>query len=191
MNKHKTMIIAALAVVFASSSAWAIKDPETSVVFPDSSKCLGEDAKAAAVGVREATFGIDVYAVVLYVSPKAAGKSVRSTNECVKLSMRFVRDVGASKIKDAWIKGFKKNGLSAGDATVKKLLSITDQEIKKKGKMVIVAKGGTVVYSYMGKSVTITGASKLARAIKSIYLGGGSPTPALIKDLKKRGVAQP
>ena len=105
--------------------------------------------------------------------------------------MRFVRDVGASKIKDAWIKGFKKNGLAASDASVQKLLSITDQEIKKKREMVIVMKGGSVVYSYMGKSVTITGASKLARAIKNIYLGKGSPTPELIKDLRKRGVAKP
>lgn len=168
-----------------------IKDPETGVVFPGSSKCMGETARAAAVGVREATFGIDIHAVVLYVSSKAEGKIVRMTNECVKFAFRFVREVSARKIKDAWIKGFRKNDLMASDATVQKLLGIIDQAIKKRGEMVVVIKSGTVVYTYIDKSIKITDARKLGRAIKSIYLGGGSPTPKLIKDLKMRGVAKP
>ncbi len=178
-------------LTLAVSPASAIKDPETSVVFPDTSTCDGAPAVAAGVGVREATFGIDVYAVVLYANAKAKGISLRATDECVKIRMRFVRDVGAGKIKKAWIKGFKKNGLAKNDATVQKLLSITDREIKKHKEMILEIHGAKVVYTYMGKSVTITGAAKLGKAIRKIYLGSGSPTPELIKSVKKRGVAKP
>lgn len=182
--------IAVLILVLGlSTHAWAIKDPETGLSFSDQSKCGGVSASAAGVGVREATFGIDVYAVVLYTAAK--GESIRSTDKCVKIQMRFVRDVGADKIRKAWIKGFKKNGLAKSDASVQKLLSITSNEIKKKQEMIVEIAGNKVIYSYQGKSVTIENASKLAKAIKSIYLGKGSPTPELIKDIKKRGIAQP
>lgn len=186
-----TFVIALLGAICITTSAWAIKDPETGVTFPDSSSCGGAAATAAGVGVREATFGIDVYAVVLYVNAAAKGSSIRSTNACVKIHMKFVRDVGADKIKKAWIKGFGKNGLGKSDPTVQKLLSITDREIKKRKSMILEVKGSKVIYTYMGKSVTITGAAKLGKAIKKIYLGSGSPTPELIKDIKKRGVAKP
>jgi hypothetical protein len=186
----RSVVVATLLLTLAGP-AWAIKDPETGETFPDKVKCEGADAQAAGVGVREATFGVDVYAVVLYVSTKAKGKSVRGTDECVMIRARFVRDVGVDKIKEAWLGGFKKHGLSAGDATVKKFLGAIKGEMKKKKEMVMITAGDKVVHKYMGSTVTISGAKKLASAIKKIYLGGGSPTPALVKDLGKRGFAKP
>ncbi|MBW2733695.1 MAG: chalcone isomerase family protein [Deltaproteobacteria bacterium] len=174
-----------------SSTAWGIKEPETGRTFPNTTTCGGAQAKAAGVGVREATFGIDVYAVVLYASDKAAGQSVRSTSECIKIRARFVRDVGADKIRAAWLKGFKKNGLSASDPTVTKFLGVVGGEMKKNREMVMEMHGSKVIHKYMGKTVTVTGAAKLARALKSIYTGSGSPTPELLKDLKKRGMVRP
>ena len=171
-------------------SAWAIKDPETGVVFPDSVSCGGGKARAAAVGVREATFGVDVYAVVLYVSPKAAGKSVRATSACVKIRARFVRKVGADKVRGAWVKGFKKYGVS-NDPAAKKFLGLINGEIKKNREMVMTTYGSTVVFQYMRAKVTIAKAPRLASAVKKVYLGSGSPTPTLVKDLRKRGVAKP
>jgi hypothetical protein len=178
-------------MLLVASPAWAIKDPETGVNFPDQTQCGGAKAKAAGVGVREATMGVDVYGVVLYVSTKALGKSVQATQECVKIRARFVREVGEGKIRDAWLKGFKKNGLSAGDATVKKFLGVIKGEIKEHKDMVMEVQKDRVIFSYMKKKVTITGAKKLATAVKRIYLGSGSPTPTLVKDVKKRGVARP
>jgi hypothetical protein len=170
--------------------ARAIKDPETGVTFPDQVKCDGEQAKAAGVGVREATFGVDVYGVVVYVSPKAKGKSIRATDECVLLRAKFVRDVGVDKITEAWNKGFKKYGV-AGSAQAKKFLSVIKKEMKKFGNMTMMVHGDKVVHKFMGGSVTVKGAKKLGAAIKKIYLGGGSPTPKLIKDVSKRGFAKP
>jgi hypothetical protein len=106
----------ALALWFSlaiSTTAWAIKDPETGVVFPDKSRCAGKQAKAVGVGVREATFGVDVYGVALYAGPSALGQSLRKTKGCVKIQAQFVRDVGADKIRKAWIDGLKKKGVAA------------------------------------------------------------------------------
>ena len=132
MEQEGVMLGRAAAVFVISLAmampAWAIKDPETSESFPDQMACEGEQAQAAGVGVREATFGVDVYGAVVYVSPKARGKSIRSTDECVAIRARFVRDVGADKIKEAWLGGFKKQGLSASDATVKKFVGIIGGE---------------------------------------------------------------
>lgn len=189
--KSSRCLLLACALMLISSTAWGIKDPETGRSFPDTTTCGGSPAKAAGVGVREATLGIDVYAVVLYVSNKAAGQSVRATSECVKIRARFVRDVAADKIRAAWLKGFKKYGLSASDATVVKFMGVLGGEMKKNKEMAMTMHGAKVTHRFMGKTVTVTGAAKLARAIKSIYVGGGSPTPELVKDLKKRGVARP
>ena len=179
------------ALLMLGSPAWAIKDPETGVVFPNKVKCDGAGATAAGVGVREATLGVDVYAVVLYVNPKAAGKSVRATSACVKIRARFVRDVDADKVRGAWVKGFKKHGLSTSDPVVKKFLGIIRGEIKKRQEMVMTTSAGKVIFRYAGRAVTITRAAKLASAIKKVYLGSSSPTPTLVKDLRKRGVARP
>lgn len=190
MSKVRAIVITA-ALTLLASPAWAIKDPETGLSFPDTTKCGGATAKAAAVGVREATMGIDVYAIVVYVGPAVKGKSVVGSSGCVKIRARFVRDVGLDKIKAAWKKSLKRSGLSASDAKVAKFLGVISSEMKKKREMMMMVKGGTVTHKYMGRSVTITGAAKLATAIKRTYLGSGSPTPTLIKDLKKRGVARP
>ncbi len=179
------------ALTLTGLNAWAIKDPETDVVFPDTTRCLGATGKAAGVGVREATMGIDVYAVVVYVGPKALGKSVRATSACVKIRTRFVRTVGADKVRTAWVKGFKKYGISATDPKAKKFLGIIAGKIKKGQAMNMTTKGAKVVFRYAGAKVTITGAARLASVVKKIYLGSGSPTPALVKDLRKRGVAKP
>jgi len=184
-------IVTLCALVGASAPARAIQEPETKQVFPDQVPCDGAKAIAAAAGVREAAFGVDVYGVVLYVAPEAKGKSVTGTEACVCIRARFVRDVGADKIREAWISGLKKHGLSAGDAAVKQFLGLIGAEMKKGGEMVMTTHGDKVVFKYMKRSVTIAGARKLAGAIKKVYLGSGSPTPALSKDLGRRGVAKP
>jgi Chalcone isomerase-like len=190
MNNLRRLIVAGV-VLTLGAPAWAITDPETKQSFPGQTACDGVKAKAAGVGVREATMGIDVYAVVVYVSPKAKGKSIRATSECVKIRARFVRDVEADKVRDAWKKGFRKYGLSTGDATVKKFLSVIRGEIKEKREMVMMTSGDKVVHTYMGRKVTITGAKKLAAAIKKVYLGGSPPAPTLVKSVRGRGVAKP
>ena len=108
MSSSMRVVLVSISSLLIASSAQAIKDPETGVSFPDSTKCAGAPAKAAGVGVREATMGIDVYAAVLYTTDKAAGKSLRGTDECVKIKTRFVRNVEAEKIRGAWVDGFKK-----------------------------------------------------------------------------------
>lgn len=188
---HLQRLVITGGLLAMTGTAHAIKDPETGVSFPDTARCAGASAKAAGVGVREATLGIDVYAVVVYVAKDIAKKSVRWSHGCVLIRARFVRDVGADKIRDAWKKGLMKNGVSSGDPALKKFLSVIRGEMKEKREMVMEIKRGSVAFKYMGHKVSIAKASKLGRAIKKLYLGSGSPTPALVKSVRKRGVAKP
>lgn len=173
------------------SSAWAIKEPETGLTFPDQSSCAGEPARAVGVGVREATFGVDVYGVVLYASAAAKGQSLRQTAACVKIQARFVRDVGADKIRKAWLDGLKKKGLPASERAVRAMLGVITSEMKKKQLMVIECRKDSVQFHYMGRNVTVDRAAQLSRAIRRIYLDAGSPTPSLVKDIAKRKLARP
>lgn len=191
MQATRILGVVGILVLVLSSNAWAIKEPETGQRFPDQVTCEGKPARAAGVGVREATFGVDVYAVVVYMSEEAKGASVRGTDACVMIRARFVRDVGLDKIQEAWHQSFKRQGLSTSDPAVKKFLSVITAEMKENREMLMVTHGDKVRHKFMGKSVTVTGSKKLADAIKGTYLGGGSPTPNLIKDLKKRGYARP
>ncbi|MCA9667854.1 MAG: chalcone isomerase family protein [Myxococcales bacterium] len=186
-----TKALVTAAALLVASNAWAIKDPETGVNFSNTSKCGGASATAAGVGVREATFGIDVYAVVVYVSDSMKGKSITNTSGCAKFMLKFVRDVGAGKIKDAWAKSLKRHGVSPSDANVQKFLKVITGEMKKHKYMIFEVNGSDIFHSFMGRTVRVTGAAKLARAIKATYLKSGSPTPTLVKDVRKRGVAKP
>ena len=186
-----TRLVVIGVMMASASSAWALKDPETGQAFANTSRCGGRPAKAAGVGVREATFGIDVYAVVVYVAPSVEGKSIRRSSGCVKILARFVRKVASAKVLAAWKKSLKRNGVSPTSPAAKKFLSVITGDMRKLGFMVMETKGSKVYHKFMNKSVTVRGARKLARAIRATYLGGGSPTPKLIKDVKKRGVAKP
>lgn len=179
-------------VLLSSQRAWGIKDPETGVTFPDSSTCGAKPAKAAGVGVREATFGVDVYAVVVYASPEGFGKSLRaSADACVKIVARFVREVDAEKVRGAWLEGLGKQGLTPQDASVKRLLGAVRGPMKKSGQLVLEVQKEQVTFQYLSRRVSITSAPRLARAVKGIYLGPSSPTPSLVEDLRRRGIAKP
>ncbi|MCB9555926.1 MAG: chalcone isomerase family protein [Deltaproteobacteria bacterium] len=173
-------------------TAEAIKDPETGQHFADTTTCGGQPAQVVGVGVREAMMGIDVYAVAIYASKAAqTDSSLQKTSGCVKILDRFVRNVPASKIRDAWHKGFKQQGISASDPLLKQFMAAVDSDMKKHGFMVLEIDQDRVFYRYQKRSVSLTKASALGRAIKAIYLGPSSAIPTLVKSVKALGRARP
>src|SRR5262249_19452486 len=84
------------------------------VKVPDSVKAGGIDLVLNGLGIRKATFlNVKVYVAGLYLPQKSgdAGKII-GANQPWQLVLRFVRDVAASDIRDAFAEGFGKN---AGD----------------------------------------------------------------------------
>ena len=82
--------------------------------FSDSVKAGGADLLLNGLGIRKATFlAVKVYVAGLYLPKKSgdAGKII-GANQPWQLVLRFVHDVDASDMRDAFEEGFKKN---AGD----------------------------------------------------------------------------
>ena len=74
------------------------------VKVPDSVKAGGNDLVLNGLGIRKATFlNVKVYVAGLYLPQKSgdAGKII-GANQPWQLVLRFVRDVDASDIRDAW-----------------------------------------------------------------------------------------
>ena len=81
------------------------------VKVPDSVKAGNTDLVLNGLGIRKATFvKVKVYVAGLYL-PQKSGEAAKiiGANQPWQLVLRFVRDVDASDIRDAFEEGFKKN----------------------------------------------------------------------------------
>ena len=154
------------------------------VKVPDSVKAGGTDLVLNGLGIRKATFlNVKVYVAGLYLPQKSgdAGKII-GANQPWQLVLRFVRDVDASDIRDAWQEGFEKNSadkLAALQPRIKTLnarmvafkegqyLSFTDDPAK-----------GIVVDVNGASGAAIEGAD-FADALLSIWLGREPPNEEL------------
>ena len=81
------------------------------LVFPDSVQVTGKTLLLNGLGVREATFlSIDVYVAALYLQSKSqAAQKIVESNQIKRITMTFVRNVEAPKLRDAWTEGYQKN----------------------------------------------------------------------------------
>jgi Chalcone isomerase-like len=84
------------------------------VQFPDSVKAGNTELVLNGLGLRKATiFSVKVYVAGLYLPKKSGdGGQIAGANQPWELVLRFVHDVDASEIRDAFEEGFKK---AAGD----------------------------------------------------------------------------
>jgi len=154
------------------------------VKVPDSVKAGGTDLVLNGLGIRKATFlNVEVYVAGLYLPQKSgdAGKIIGS-NKPWQLVLRFVRDVDASDIRDAWEEGFEKN---AGD----KLATLQPRIKTLNARMVDFKEGQYLSFTNdpaKGAAVDVNGASgaviegeDFANALLSIWLGREPPNEDL------------
>ena len=185
MFKH-AQLLAFVAVVLASLalSAPGLGAECLDVKIPDSVKAGGSDLVLNGLGIRKATFlNVKVYVAGLYLPQKSgdAGKII-GANQPWQLVLRFVRDVDASDIRDAWEEGFKKN---AAD----KLAALQPRIETLNARMVDFKEGQYLSFTddpAKGIAVDVNGASgaaiegaDFANALLSIWLGREPPNEDL------------
>jgi hypothetical protein len=154
------------------------------VKVPDSVKAGGVDLVLNGLGIRKATFlNVKVYVAGLYLPQKSgdAGKIIGASQPW-QLVLRFVRDVDASDIRDAWEEGFEKN---AGD----KLATLQPRIKTLNARMVDFKEGQYLSFTddpAKGVAVDVNGASgaaiegaDFAAALLSIWLGREPPNEDL------------
>ena len=150
------------------------------VKVPDSVEAGGAALVLNGLGIRKATFlNVKVYVASLYLPQKSgdAGKIIGASQPW-QLVLRFVRDVDASDIRDAWEEGFEKN---AGD----KLATLQPSIKTLNARMVDFKEGQYLSFTddpAKGIAVDVNGASAaaiegadFAAALLSIWLGPKPP----------------
>lgn len=176
--------IAALAVV-ATLSAPVLGAECIGVTVPDAAKAGGADLALNGSGIRKATMlNVKVYVASLYLPQKSNDAAhILATQQPWQLVLRFVRDVDAEDMRDAFNEGFEKTAgskvgslkpridtLDAGLVDFKKsnYLTFTNDPAK-----------GVAVDVNGAKTIQVEGAD-FSNALLSIWLGADPPN----KDLK-------
>jgi hypothetical protein len=154
------------------------------VKVPDSVEAGGAALVLNGLGIRKATFlNVKVYVAGLYLPQKSGdAEKIIGAKQPWQLVLRFVRDVDASDIRDAWEEGFEKN---AGD----KLATLQPRIKTLNARMVDFKEGQYLSFTddpAKGVVVDVNGASgaaiegaDFANALLSIWLGREPPNEDL------------
>lgn len=98
-------------IAFLVSASAALAAEIAGVKFPEQTTVDGKTLSLNGTGLRQATiFKVKVYAAGLYVeTPSTDPQAILASPGAKKISMAFLRDVEAGKLRDAWKDGFDKN----------------------------------------------------------------------------------
>lgn len=183
------MLHAALALLATLSIATASGPPAFAttcrdIQFPETVKVGGSDLALNGLGIRKATLlRIKVYVAGLYL-PRRSGDAaaILDANARWRLVLRFVRDVDAADMRDAFDEGFRKTGGDKLGALQKRIAALNAQMVDlKTGQSLTFTRdpaiGVTVDVNGKGGS-TIEGAD-FANALLAIWLGAKPPNEDL------------
>jgi hypothetical protein len=178
-----------LALLTALLAAAALAPPASAatcrdVQFPDSVKTGGGDLVLNGLGIRNATLlSIKVYVAGLYLPQKSRDATgILRAGGRWQIVLRFVRDVGASDIRNALQEGFEK---AAGD----KLAALGPRIEALKGRMIDFKTGQSLTIAHdpaAGVRVDANGTAgppiegpDFAAALLAIWLGSKPPNEDL------------
>jgi len=154
------------------------------VTFPDSVKLGNAALVLNGLGLRKATmFEVRVYVAGLYLPQKSTDPGqILGANRPWRLELRFVRNVGASDIRDAWQEGFEKSAPG-------KVASLQSRIDALKAAMADFKVGQSLVFANdpaTGVGVEVNGAAgrpiegaDFAAALLAIWLGPKPPNDDL------------
>ena len=152
--------------------------------FPDSAKVGTVDLELNGLGIRKATMlALKVYVAGLYVSRRSGDAgAILSSNLPWQLTLRFVRDVDASDIRDAFTEGFES---AAGE----KMATLRPRIDTLNARMVDFKKGQYLTFTGIPEKGVVTDANgavgsaiegpDFSNALLSIWIGRKPPNEDL------------
>ena len=177
-------LLLTIGLAFASFAAQpALGATCRDVEFPDTVATGGADLALNGLGLRKATFlNVVVYVAGLYLPQKSRdARQILGTNQSWRLTLRFVRNVDSSDLRDAVEEGFGKTGAN--------LAPLRARIDALKARLVDFKNGQSLSFSNdpaKGVAVDANGASgnaiegsDFAAALLSIWLGSEPPNADL------------
>ncbi len=174
------MRILALASAFAFAGLAGAATTIADVTVPDTATVAGQKLVLNGAGLRKKAI-FKVYVGALYLPSKTSTADAALAAGTAKVTMRFMRDVDAEKLRDAWTEGFANNNAPADVTKLKARIDrfnalFTDV---KEGDLVEVdlTNGATVTIG--GKARGSVEGDDFAKAVLRIWLGPKPPSDDL------------
>ncbi len=173
------------AALFASGPAFAKE--KDGVTLPDQKTVGGKTLVLNGMGTREATvFNVDVYVAGLYLEAASKDeKAILASPQVKHVEMKFVRDVGAKDIREAWSKS-EKNNCGADCASVRpkfEKLNAAMEDMKNGDTMSFSFLPGKTEVFVKGKPAVTLEGSEFARVMLSSWIGPTPPNEGLKKGM--------
>jgi hypothetical protein len=135
------------------------------------------------LGVRLATFlAVPVYVGALHLAAPTNDPAVAlAATGPWRLSQQFLRDVDASKLREAWETGFARNAgqdLPALRARIERLAGWM-RDVRAGERLVYTRRAGGVDVEIAGRTVGTIEGEDFARALLAVWLGTAPPNPEL------------
>lgn len=186
MNIRSLSLAAALALSASVGAATIVAD----VTVPEQATLGGQKLVLNGAGLRKKAI-FKVYVGALYLPSKTNSADAALAAGTAKVTMHFMRDVDAGKLRDAWTEGFAGNNAPADVAKHKADL---DRFIALFGD---VAEGQTIDVDFVagtGVSVSVAGKAKgtvagddFAKKVLRIWLGPKPPSDELKSGMLGKG----
>jgi hypothetical protein len=182
-SAHRVAFVVAL-IGFVMRGIPAIGAECLEMKVPDTVKAGGADLVLNGLGIRKATFlKVKVYVAGLYLPQKSddSGKIV-GANQPWQLVLRFVRDVDASDIRDAFDEGFKKNAGDKLAALQKRIEDLNGRMVDfKEGQYLSLANDPAkgVAVDVNGTGGTAIDGADFAAALLAVWIGKEPPNEEL------------
>jgi hypothetical protein len=158
------------------------------ISFPDQEPLDGKSLVLNGLGLRKATiFKVKVYVAALYLEARSPdAQAILRSPQLKKIDMRFMHDVDARKMRDAFQEAFEANCPPNCDALSPKLKQIQSwiTDIKSGESMQFVFRPGKVEAIVKGKSAgTVEGGMDFSSVFLATWLGKKPPTEELKEGL--------
>lgn len=138
------------------------------------------------LGLRKATlFKVKVYVAGLYLeSRNQDSKSIINSKQNKRITMKFLRDVGAKKIKNAYVGGFEANNENLNSIS-RKIAEFTKSAsaIKENDVMTIDFIQDSVITKINDKLISKIKGNDFSKALLRIWLGKKPPNKSLKKGM--------
>jgi hypothetical protein len=150
------------------------------VKFPDGIVMDGKKLVLNGLGLRDATFlKIKVYVAALYLEKKSSdAEAILRSPELKRVEMRFLRDVDAGKMRDAFREAFEANCQPNCEALAPKIRQIQDWvgDIREGEAMEFNFRPGKVQGVFQGKEKGTVEGTDFASVFLATWLGKKPPT---------------
>jgi len=177
---QKTIFVVLVLLAFMHTSVHA--GSLDGVELPDSTELAGQNLVLNGMGTRKATvFKVKVYVMGLYLTEKREGaKSIIQSETAKRITLQFIRDAGAEKIRKGWQKGFEKNStdLPALQDRIDQLNNAM-KDMSKGDSMKLDFTTGRVDVVINGVKETSIEGADFQRALLAVWLGPNPPNKTL------------